>query len=173
MAGIFAPQTAPDGYIDYVGTGLTLRRASLRANARQVNTLRPHVVEMSKRYPTLDLPVELVHGDTDDTVPLDIHSQPLSALLPDANLTVLPGIGHMPHHVAPEAVTAAIDRAARRAAPAPPPCPRPAPAPRSRPFRTRPRGRSAQRIQTRWRNGSASHGGTAVEAEIGHSVTRF
>ena len=98
-----------------VGTGLTLRRASLRANARQVNTLRPHVVEMSKRYPTLDLPVELVHGDTDDTVPLDIHSQPLSALLPDANLTVLPGIGHMPHHVAPEAVTAAIDRAARRA----------------------------------------------------------
>ena len=92
-----------------------LRRASLRANARQVNTLRPHVVEMSKRYPTLDLPVELVHGDTDDTVPLDIHSQPLSALLPDANLTVLPGIGHMPHHVAPEAVTAAIDRAARRA----------------------------------------------------------
>ncbi|MGR3272342.1 alpha/beta fold hydrolase [Thalassococcus profundi] len=115
VAGIFAPQSAPDGYIDYVGTGLTLRRASLRANARQVNTLRPHVVEMSKRYPTLDLPVELVHGDTDDTVPLDIHSQPLSALLPDANLTVLPGIGHMPHHVAPEAVTAAIDRAARRA----------------------------------------------------------
>ncbi|ETX16454.1 alpha/beta hydrolase [Roseivivax halodurans JCM 10272] len=115
VATIFAPQAAPEGYLDYVGAGLTLRPASLRANARQVNTLRPHVVEMSRRYPSLRLPVELVHGDADEIVPLDIHSRRLADILPDARLTVLDGIGHMPHQVAPQPVEDAIDRAARRA----------------------------------------------------------
>ncbi|SFE07151.1 alpha/beta fold hydrolase [Roseivivax sediminis] len=115
LASIFEPQSPPEGYVDYVGPGLTLRPASLRANARQVNTLRPHVVTMSERYPGFALPVELVHGDTDEIVPLDVHSQPLSQRLPDARLTVLEGVGHMPHHVAPDAVEDAIDRAAARA----------------------------------------------------------
>jgi len=115
VRSIFEPQDAPSGYLDYVGPGLTLRPGSLRANFRQVNTLRPHVVEMEPRYSGLDLPVELVHGDVDEIVPLDIHSRPLSQQLPDGNLTVLDGIGHMPHHAAPAAVADAIDRVARRA----------------------------------------------------------
>lgn len=115
VESIFAPNSAPDGYAQYVGPGLTLRRESLRANARQVNSLRPHLVEMSARYPTLSLPVELIHGDADTTVPLSVHSRPLSALLPDSALTILPGVGHMPHHIQPQAVVDAINRAARHA----------------------------------------------------------
>ncbi|KKM72055.1 hypothetical protein LCGC14_1424350 [marine sediment metagenome] len=112
---IFEPQTAPPGYVDYIGAALTLRRASFRTNARQVNSLRPHVVEMSKRYPDLRLPVEILHGTADEIVPIEIHSEPLSRQIPDARLTRLEGIGHMPHHVAAGAVTDAIDRAAARA----------------------------------------------------------
>jgi pimeloyl-ACP methyl ester carboxylesterase len=112
---IFAPQPAPPGYADHIGVGITLRRETLRANARQVNSLRPHVVAMAARYPTLGLPVEIVHGDLDTIVPLAIHSEPLSRQIPGARLTVLPGIGHMPHHAAPEAVEAAVDRAVARA----------------------------------------------------------
>ncbi|MFZ5963759.1 alpha/beta fold hydrolase [Thalassococcus sp. BH17M4-6] len=115
IESIFAPNPAPAGYAQYVGPGLTLRRESLRANARQVNTLRPHVVEMSERYPSLTLPVELIHGDADTTVPLDVHSRPLDKLLPNSTLTVLPGLGHMPHHIAPQATVDAINRVARRA----------------------------------------------------------
>ena len=114
---IFTPDPIPANYAEAVGAALTIRRETLRANARQVNSLYPHVVAMSARYPALDLPVEIVHGDADTIVPLAIHSEPLSRLLPDAQLTVLPGIGHMPHHAAPEAVIAAIDRLAARAAP--------------------------------------------------------
>lgn len=114
-ASIFAPQPVPAGYVDHLGVGLTLRPESIRANARQVNTLRPHVVEMSKHYPSLTLPVELVHGTADEIVPPDVHSQRLVELLPNARLTMLDGIGHMPHQVATDAVVAAIDRAARRA----------------------------------------------------------
>mgnify|MGYP003111192993 CR=1 FL=1 len=115
IESIFAPQAAPEGYAHEVGAALVLRRFSMRANAQQVNTLRPHIVKMAQNYSGLEMPFEIVHGDADTIVPLEIHSRPLSQQVQDANLTVLEGIGHMPHHVAPDAVEAAIDRAASRA----------------------------------------------------------
>lgn len=111
----FAPQPAPDGYADYIGPYMPLRLDAFRATTRQVNTLRPHVVAMETRYPGMTLPIEILHGDADTTVPLDVHSRPFSALVKSANLTVLEGVGHMPHHADPEAAVAAIDRAANRA----------------------------------------------------------
>ena len=115
VESIFKPQPAPEGYADAVGAALVLRRESLRANAQQVNSLRPHIVKMSKRYEGLSLPLEIVHGDADTIVPLSIHSEPLSKQVIGANLTVLEGVGHMPHHANPDAVEDAIDRAAARA----------------------------------------------------------
>ena len=61
------------------------------------------------------MPIEIVHGDADDTVYLDVHSGRMARELPNAHLTVLPGIGHMPHHADPQAIVDAIDRAATRA----------------------------------------------------------
>lgn len=115
VESIFAPQRAPEGYAEQVGASLVLRRESLRANAQQVNSLRPHIVRMSKRYEGLQMPIEIVHGDADTIVPLSVHSEPLAQQVGGAVLTVLKGIGHMPHHAAPNAVEDAIDRAAARA----------------------------------------------------------
>ncbi len=115
VASIFAPQPVPDGYTDYVGIDLSLRPQSIRANSRQVNGLKPHVAAMSRRYPMLDIPVEILHGSADTIVPLEVHSRRLAAQVPGARLTVLDGVGHMPHHAAPRATVAAIDRAASRA----------------------------------------------------------
>lgn len=116
IKGIFNPQPVPDGYVDHIGGPLTIRPASFRANARQVNSLRPHIVRMAARYSAeLNMPIEILHGDLDTTVPLDIHSIPLKAAVPHANLTVLEGVGHMPHHAEPELVVAAIDRIAAQA----------------------------------------------------------
>ncbi|WP_370401503.1 alpha/beta fold hydrolase [Sulfitobacter sp. JB4-11] len=112
---VFAPQPAPDGYAKHLGIGLSLRRESIRANAQQVNALRPHVVEMEKVYGTLTMPIELVHGSADTTVPPDIHAQRFVNDAPNANLTMLPGQGHMPQHSVPDEIIAAIDRAAARA----------------------------------------------------------
>lgn len=112
---IFAPQEAPAGYGDHLGTGLTLRRTSLRANAQQVNALRPHVVEMQKQYSKLTMPIEAVHGDADTIVPAHIHAEVLMGDVPRGALKILPGQGHMLQHTAPEELIAAIDRAAARA----------------------------------------------------------
>lgn len=115
VASVFAPQSAPERYAEHIGVGLTLRRESTRANAQQVNFLRPHVVEMQKRYSTMTLPIEIIHGDADTIVPAHIHAEVLIDDVPNGALKILPGQGHMPQHTAPDEVEAAIDRAASRA----------------------------------------------------------
>lgn len=113
-AAVFAPDPVPEGYEAHLGAALTLRRETLAANTMQINSLRAELVAMESRYPTLSLPVELIHGTADTIVPLHIHSHPLSRLLPNAALTAIPGAGHMPHHSQADAVIRAIDRAALR-----------------------------------------------------------
>lgn len=115
IASIFEPQEPPEGYATHVGAELILRRKSIRANAQQVNALRPHVVEMQKRYGTLTMPIEMVHGDADTIVPAHIHAKILMQDVPNGALTLLPGVGHMPQHSNADAVIDAIDRAASRA----------------------------------------------------------
>lgn len=115
VASIFDPNTVPDGYIDHIGAGLTLRRKTLRANALQRANLLPAIEALHRSYARIQVPLEIVHGTADTTVGLTIHAEPLEQSVPTADLTRLPGIGHMPHHVAQDAVVEAIDRAAQRA----------------------------------------------------------
>ncbi len=113
LAAIFAPQAPPEGYAEYVGIGLATRRETLRANFRQVTQLKDHLKEMSRRYGEIAVPVEIIHGTADSVVDFDIHSRVLAEQLPNARLTALPGIGHMPHHSAETAVIAVLDRLTR------------------------------------------------------------
>jgi pimeloyl-ACP methyl ester carboxylesterase len=115
VAGVFEPDPMPPGYAAHFGTGLALRRSSQAANARQVNALLDHVSEMQAGYAGLSLPIEVVHGDADEIVGLAIHSERLAAEVAAAELTVIPGGGHMPHHSHPEVVLDALERGARRA----------------------------------------------------------
>lgn len=115
IAATFAPQSPPEGYSDYIGGGLALRPETIRANARQVNTSRAQVVILSARYPELTLPIEIVHGTEDLTVPIHVHAEEVIKIVPSATLTRLEGVGHMPQHADPAAIVAAINRAADRA----------------------------------------------------------
>jgi len=115
VAEIFAPQEPPEGYLSHVGPGLTLRRDTLRENALQRAGLLAEIEALHTRYDEIGVPVEIVHGTADTTVGLSIHARPLAEQVPGADLTVLDGIGHMPHHSAPDPVIDAIHRAAARA----------------------------------------------------------
>lgn len=116
VSAVFDPNHMPQGYVHHFGPEMTLRRVTMRANARQRAALKAEIEEMIPRYPSLKLPVEIVHGTDDTTVGLSIHSEPLVRALPDAHLTRLKGVGHMPHHAAPHEVIAAVRRAHARAA---------------------------------------------------------
>lgn len=115
LKAIFSPQQPPKGYDEHIGAGLTLRRDSLRANALQRANLKEEIRAMIPEYGSIQVPTEILHGDADMTVGLHIHSVPLSQQIPDAQLTVLPGIGHMPQHASKPQIITAIDRAADRA----------------------------------------------------------
>ena len=113
--GVFAPDAVPTGYVEHSGGPLAVRQATFQANVRQVNTLRPHVVDMLSRYPQLTLPIEIVHGTADTTVPDFVHPQEFIKIVDSANYVSLPNVGHMPHHADPQAAVDAIVRAATRA----------------------------------------------------------
>ena len=115
VESVFHPDPMPPGYPDHFGAALSLRRRSMRDNALQRAALLEEIRTLSRSYPDISVPVEVVHGAADTTVPLSIHADPLARAVPGAVLTCLPGVGHMPHHADPQAVIAAIDRVAQRA----------------------------------------------------------
>lgn len=113
--GIFEPDAVPEGYLDHMGAELSKSATVLRSTTQQVNGLKRHIIAMEPRYPGIKIPVEILHGDQDTSVPLAIHGQVLATQINGANLTVLPGVGHMPHHAAEQKALQVIRRAAQRA----------------------------------------------------------
>ncbi len=109
---MFDPQPVPPGYLDYVGWPLSTRAGTVLGNARDLDHLQSQLTVQSRRYPALEVPVEIVHGLADDTVWPAVHAIPMHALLPSSTLTLLEGMGHMPHHFAHATLAAAIGRLA-------------------------------------------------------------
>ena len=57
--------------------------------------------QLERIYSKLDLPVLLLWGDRDSAV-LPQSAQRLRSLIPQAELRILPGVGHLPHEEAPD-----------------------------------------------------------------------
>jgi pimeloyl-ACP methyl ester carboxylesterase len=105
---VFAPNPVPPNYVVATRTPLVLRPRHFRANAEDVVATEAQVAALSPRYPTIRVPTAIVTGDSDGVVYAHIHSVGCARDIPGATLAVLPGVGHSPHHVAPDAVIAAI-----------------------------------------------------------------
>jgi len=91
-------------------TPLLLRPREFLANARDLVTLKEAVREQAPRYADIRAPVVVIAGDgADKTVSTNIHSRPFAATVPNAKLIVLPDVGHMVQHAAPELVVAEIE----------------------------------------------------------------
>ncbi|MBL8588998.1 MAG: alpha/beta hydrolase [Methylobacteriaceae bacterium] len=114
VASVFAPEAAPAGYVERTRVKLVLRPATFLANAIDVASLKPFIVEQARRMPVIAAPTAIVTGDADDIVLTEIHSYGSARDIPGATLTVLPGVGHAPHHTHPEAVVAAVEAVAAR-----------------------------------------------------------
>ncbi len=114
LASVFEPQAVPDGYAAHINTSLTLRRGQQRANALQVKALKEQVREMVPRYGEISVPVEAIHGTADTIVPYTLHTKKLANQIKDINVTVLEGVGHMPHQTNTAIVVEAIDRLAAK-----------------------------------------------------------
>ena len=114
LATVFAPQAPPEGYLDHLD--LEPRAPAPEPPRERPPTRRPEgrAAADGAGLPAPAMPIEIVHGDADRTVGLDIHSAELARQVPQARLTRLPGIGHMLHQVATAQVVERIDAAASR-----------------------------------------------------------
>lgn len=112
---IFRPNAPPPGYAAYIGAGLALRPGAFRSNAEDLANLNDELVRQAPRYGGLRMPVEAIHGEADRTVWAEVHSAPLVRAVANGRLTLLPGVGHMPHHIEADAVIAGLLRLARAA----------------------------------------------------------
>ena len=94
---------------------LVLRPLHFLANCEDVAHAKAAVAVLSPHYGRIGAPTEIVTGDSDGVVYAHVHSAGLARQVPAARLTTLEGVGHAPHHVAPDRIADIIVEAERRA----------------------------------------------------------
>lgn len=109
IAHVFAPQAVPDGYVEKAAISLVLRPPAFVANARDATGLNAEVKAQQVRYGEIECPVTIVSGGSDAVVWPRLHAESTARDVAGARLVVLPGVGHMPHHAAPEIVIREIE----------------------------------------------------------------
>jgi pimeloyl-ACP methyl ester carboxylesterase len=106
---LFAPMPVPDRFEALFPVELALRPKQLAASAGDAAQLQLGALGLSKRYGELAMPVAIVSGDGDKIVSHQRQAERLRDTIPQAQLVVLPGVGHMVHWVALDEVMDAID----------------------------------------------------------------
>jgi pimeloyl-ACP methyl ester carboxylesterase len=123
---MFAPMPVPPAFTEAVPVPMMLRPSQLRAESEEAALMIPGARAAAPRYPELRrLPVAIVAGAEDRIVDVGRHSLRLHRDLPDSEIAVVPGLGHMVHHGAPGLLAAAIERIATAAVPPVPAVPAP------------------------------------------------
>lgn len=117
VAGVFAPDAAPEGYAERIGLPLLFRPRHFRANSTDSSRLREHLVTQSQRYQDIRVPTIIVTGNRDKVVWAKLHSYALHGQIVGSELIKLVGVGHMPHYVRADVVIDALERLARRESP--------------------------------------------------------
>lgn len=110
IKGMFAPQPIPERFSAHFSVGMTMRPWQIHAMSQDGALMAPAALAMRDRYRTLTMPVALLVGDEDMVVDVGRQSERLHEELPRSSLQRVPGVGHMVHYAAPQAVAAAIDR---------------------------------------------------------------
>lgn len=114
IKGMFAPAAIPERFDREFPTDMMLRPLQLRASVEDAAMMTPVTIELQRHYRELELPVAIIAGGADQIADVGRQSQRLHDELPNSTLIVVPGMGHMIHHLAPERVVQAVEIASKR-----------------------------------------------------------
>lgn len=121
IARMFTPTRVTSRFKAEFPLSMALRPGQLRAFGEASTLLVPGAASLQGHYATLDVPAIILAGTEDRIVSTSAQSVRLAEALPNAELRLFRGLGHMMHHFAPDAVVDAAARLARIAdAPAAP-----------------------------------------------------
>ncbi|HEY8564616.1 MAG TPA: alpha/beta hydrolase [Beijerinckiaceae bacterium] len=110
---MFAPAKVTRSFDERFPKAMMLRPQQLRAAAEDAALMTPTVTELQHHYHELHMPVTMITGADDQIADFGRQSERLHRELPHSELIVLPGLGHMVHHLAPDEVVSAIERGAK------------------------------------------------------------
>lgn len=108
---LFTPAAVPAHFAAFP-VRMVLRPWQLRASAEESALMIPAAKTLSRRYGELTLPVMIMAGADDQIADVGRQSMRLHQALPQSQLRLVPGVGHMVHQNAPDQVMAAIDAVA-------------------------------------------------------------
>ena len=77
--------------------------------------MAPSALALARRYAELEMPAVIVSGTQDKMVDFGHNSERLNERLPNSELHLEPGVGHMTHYANPDKVLAVIESVAGRA----------------------------------------------------------
>jgi pimeloyl-ACP methyl ester carboxylesterase len=104
---LFAPAPVPRRFRPFPAW-MALRPSQLRATGEDAAVLLPAVQAMAHEYSRLRVPTAIIAGADDRYVSARAHSRRLHDEISDSELTLVPGAGHMVHHLAAAQVMRAI-----------------------------------------------------------------
>jgi pimeloyl-ACP methyl ester carboxylesterase len=110
---VFAPMPVHEAF-RRMPPWMALRPKQLRASAAETALMIPAAMSLAKHYAELKVPAVLISGTRDQIVDFGHNSERLSERIPDSELHLQPGVGHMTHYAHPEQVMEAIDAIAAR-----------------------------------------------------------
>jgi len=113
---MFQPAAVPHRFDCLFPKALMLRPLQLRAAAEDAALMTPSVTDLKRHYGELTIPVAIIAGADDQISDVGRQSARLHQELPGSEFISLPGLGHMIHHLDPDAVANAIVRTAQRSA---------------------------------------------------------
>jgi pimeloyl-ACP methyl ester carboxylesterase len=91
---------------------MLLRPGQLRASAADTALMVPSAAALATRYAELQVPAVVIAGTRDRVADFAHNSERLNERLPDSELRLQPGTGHMTHYARPDEVMAAVERVA-------------------------------------------------------------
>src|SRR4051794_36941235 len=115
IRAMFAPAPVPERFDRLFPKELMLRPIQLRASMEDAALMIPAAMTLEQHYRELKLPVVILTGADDQIIDVGRQSRRLHEEIAHSAFAALPGLGHMIHHLAPDAVIEAVDRAAASA----------------------------------------------------------
>ncbi|HET9646372.1 MAG TPA: alpha/beta hydrolase [Burkholderiaceae bacterium] len=112
---MFSPEPTTESFRHDYPVWMSLRPSQLQASATETALMIPSAFKLRSQYGSLRVPLVLVAGDKDRELSTRWHTERLHERIADSVLHIVPGAGHMVHHVAPEEVVLAIEQAAEMA----------------------------------------------------------
>jgi pimeloyl-ACP methyl ester carboxylesterase len=112
LKGMFAPLPVPERFEQGFPRGMPVRPLQIRAEAEDGAGMAREAAAMQDRYRELHLPVVIMAGSDDQVVDVGRHAIRLHQQIPHSELRLVPGAGHMVHHVVPGQAAEMIEAAA-------------------------------------------------------------